>query len=59
MVRVFLIFGLPPNPVTVTNEAVEGFPTKNVLIKKVTVTGWGVDPIYNQQFQGTIILHGL
>ncbi len=37
-------FWSTPQPVTVTNEGLQGFPTKNVIILVVTVTGWGVDP---------------
>ena len=35
--------GSTPHPVTVANEGLQGFPTKNVIILVVTVTGWGVD----------------
>ena len=38
-----LYSGYSPNPVTVTNE---GFPTKNVIILVVTVTGQGDNPSY-------------
>ena len=29
-----------PDPVTATNEGLQGFPTKNGIIQVVTVTGW-------------------
>ena len=41
-----LYVGSTPHPVTVANEGLQGFPTKNVIILVVTVTGWGVDLCY-------------
>ena len=41
-----LYLGSTPHPVTVANEGFLGFPTKNVIILVVTVTGWGVDLTY-------------
>ena len=35
-----------PHPVTVTNEGLQGFPTKNGITLVVTVIGWGVDLTY-------------
>ena len=58
--------GLSPLPVTVTNEGLYGFPTKNVIILVVTVTGWGVDLIYRDEIEALIripiaqhIFHGM
>ena len=39
-----LYFGLSPVPVRVANQGLSGFPTKNVIILQVTVTGQGGQP---------------
>ena len=44
--NIFTYFRSTPHPVTVRNEGLQGFPTKNGIILVVTVTGWGVVPIH-------------
>lgn len=40
------MFDLPPHPVTVKKMRLLGFPTRNVIIPVVALTGQGVDPTY-------------
>ena len=51
--------GSNPQPVTVANEGLWGFPTKNVTILVVTVTGWGVDLRYLLHYPSRYSCFGL
>ena len=33
-----------PDPVTVANKGLQGFPTRNIILLVATVTGWPINP---------------
>ena len=52
-----IIWVVPP-PSNSGNEGLEGFPTKNVIILVVTLTGRGDNPMYHFEYLAVIFFLG-